>query len=145
MQQIVLIIHFLIAIFLIVVVLIQRGKGASMGAAFGSGASTTVFGSKGSVGFLLKLTVGLGILFFATSIFLTYLSAKEAKQASTTNNILTNVETLSKIIQDKQPAAQPGTVLPNNQAQPLKTTTQGAVDQTKPAADQAKSSKTKSR
>lgn len=101
MQQILLIIHFLVAIFLVVVVLIQRGKGASLGSAFGSGASSTVFGSKGSVGFLLKLTMGLGILFFITSITLTYLSAKEVKQ-SPSKDILTNVETISKIIQNKQ-------------------------------------------
>lgn len=111
MQQIVLIIHFLVALFLIVVVLVQRGKGATLGSAFGSGASTTVFGSKGSVGFLLKLTMSLGILFFATSITLTFLSAKEAKQAPS-KDILTNVENLSKIIQAKQPAATPVAALP---------------------------------
>jgi len=110
MQQIILIIHFLVAFFLVVVVLIQRGKGASMGSAFGSGASTTVFGSKGSVGFLLKLTMGLGILFFATSITLTYISAKEAKESGS-KDVLTNIENISKVIQNTQkvPAAAPTT------------------------------------
>jgi len=80
--QIVLIFHVLIAIFLIALVLLQQGKGATAGAAFGSGASGTVFGSRGSKGFLYKLTGGLAIGFFATSIILTYLAAHNAKDAS---------------------------------------------------------------
>lgn len=112
MQQIILIIHFLTAVFLIVVVLVQRGKGATLGSAFGSGASSTVFGSKGSVGFLLKLTMGLGFLFFSTSIALTYLAAKEARQAPS-KDILTNVEQISKLIQTKQSPA------PINAAKPV--------------------------
>ena len=54
MTQILLILHLLFAVTLIGLVLLQKGKGASMGVAFGSGASQTVFGSKGSIGFLLK-------------------------------------------------------------------------------------------
>lgn len=80
--QIILIFHVLIAIFLIALVLLQQGKGATAGAAFGSGASGTVFGSRGSKGFLYKLTGGLAIAFFATSIILTYLAAHNAKDAS---------------------------------------------------------------
>lgn len=80
--QIILIFHVLIAICLIALVLLQQGKGATAGAAFGSGASGTVFGSRGSRGFLYKLTGGLAIAFFATSIMLTYLAAHNAKDAS---------------------------------------------------------------
>ena len=58
MYQFILLIHVFIAAFLILLVLIQQGKGATMGAAFGSGASQTVFGSRGSGSFLLKLTIG---------------------------------------------------------------------------------------
>lgn len=103
MQQLILIIHFIVAVFLIVVVLVQRGKGATMGSAFGSGASTTVFGSKGAGGFLMKLTISLGTIFFITSISLTYLASKESK-VSASQTILTNVEQLSQMIQANQKA-----------------------------------------
>jgi preprotein translocase subunit SecG len=73
MYQLILIIHVLVAITLIGLVLIQHGKGADMGAAFGSGASGTVFGSQGTGGFLFKLTGGLALTFFATSLLLSYL------------------------------------------------------------------------
>lgn len=80
MQQLVLILHVLVAFSLIVLVLIQQGKGADIGASFGSGASQTVFGSQGSGSFLLKLTGIMGLLFFATSILLTYLTSQQVKQ-----------------------------------------------------------------
>ncbi len=80
--QIVLIFHILIAVCLIALVLVQQGKGATAGVAFGSGASGTVFGSRGSRGFLYKLTGGFAIAFFATSIALTYLAAHNAKDAA---------------------------------------------------------------
>ena len=85
--QIVLIFHVLVAISLIALVLLQQGKGAAMGAAFGSGASGTVFGSRGSRGFLYKLTGGLAIAFFATSIILTYLAAHNVADAQAEDNI----------------------------------------------------------
>lgn len=75
MYAIVLLLHVLIAVILIGLVLLQRGKGASMGAAFGSGASQTVFGSQGSSSFLLKFTGFLGGVFFATTIGLGYISS----------------------------------------------------------------------
>lgn len=64
MYQIILIFHVLAAIFLIALVLLQQGKGATIGAAFGSGASQTVFGSRGSGSFLMRLTIGIVIVFF---------------------------------------------------------------------------------
>ena len=79
--QIILIFHVLIAICLIALVLLQQGKGATAGAAFGAGASGTVFGSRGSKGFLYKLTGGLAIAFFATSITLTYLASHSVNDA----------------------------------------------------------------
>lgn len=79
MEQILIVIHVLIAVFLIVLVLIQQGKGATMGAAFGSGASQTVFGSQGSGGFLLKLTAVCAALFFIMSLALGYMATREAK------------------------------------------------------------------
>jgi preprotein translocase subunit SecG len=76
MYGIILVFHVIIAILLIALVLLQHGKGAQAGAAFGSGASQTVFGSQGSGGFLSQATWILAGLFFTTSIDLAYLINK---------------------------------------------------------------------
>lgn len=73
MYQLILMIHVLVAITLIGLVLLQHGKGADIGAAFGSGASNTVFGSQGTGSFLFRLTGGLALTFFVTSLSLSYL------------------------------------------------------------------------
>src|SRR3569833_1503094 len=73
MQTMMLIDHILIAIALISLVLEQRGKGADMGAAFGSGASGTLFGSRGSASFLTRATAVLATLFFITSLSLAFM------------------------------------------------------------------------
>ena len=65
------VIHVLACFFLIVVVLLQTGKGADMGAVFGGG-SQTLFGSSGAGNFLTKLTTGTAIAFMVTSLILTY-------------------------------------------------------------------------
>jgi preprotein translocase subunit SecG len=81
MYTLLLLIHVSAAVFIITLVLIQQGKGSAMGAAFGSGASQTIFGSRGSNSFLLKLTIGFALIFFATSIALNYVATKEYRQA----------------------------------------------------------------
>ncbi|MDR3442194.1 MAG: preprotein translocase subunit SecG [Legionella sp.] len=73
MYQLILMIHMVVAVVLIGLVLIQHGKGADIGAAFGSGASNTLFGSQGTGNFLFKLTGGLAMTFFVTSLLLSYL------------------------------------------------------------------------
>ncbi|QTF92592.1 preprotein translocase subunit SecG [Halomonas sp. BM-2019] len=80
MQVAILMIHVAIAIALVVLVLLQQGKGAEAGAAFGGGASQTVFGSRGTGGFLSKTTAVLAAAFFATSLTLAYF-ASQAGQA----------------------------------------------------------------
>jgi len=80
MYQIILLIHVFIAVCIIALVLVQQGKGAAMGAAFGSGASQTVFGSRGSGSFLFRLTIGFAALFFITSIGLNSLATHAFKQ-----------------------------------------------------------------
>ena len=76
MGSIVLVIHVFLAATVIGLVLIQHGKGADAGAAFGSGASATVFGARGSGSFLTRLTTAAVTLFFATSLTLFYLAAQ---------------------------------------------------------------------
>ena len=82
MQQLFLIIHVLAAISIVGLVLLQQGKGSDIGSAFGSGASNTMFGSQGALPFLLKLTVFLVAVFFATSIGLARLTALHAATTS---------------------------------------------------------------
>ena len=77
MTTVVLIIHLLSCVALILVVLLQTGKGASMGAAFG-GSSQTVFGSTGATSFLAKMTTVVAILFMFTSLGLAVFSGKNA-------------------------------------------------------------------
>jgi preprotein translocase subunit SecG len=75
-QKGVLIAHTLIALGIIALVLLQRGKGADAGAAFGAGASGTVFGSRGSGSFFSRATAVLATAFFTTSLTLAYLSSQ---------------------------------------------------------------------
>jgi preprotein translocase subunit SecG len=79
MYQLILVFHIFAAICLIGLVIVQQGKGAAIGASFGSGASQTVFGSRGSGSFLLRVTIGFCMIFFCTSITLNYLASRAFK------------------------------------------------------------------
>lgn len=76
MYTVLIVFHVLLAIGLVAIILVQRGPGATMGAAFGSGASGTVFGSRGAAGFLVKLTSWMGVAFFAVSLAMAMLVAR---------------------------------------------------------------------
>ncbi len=82
MYQLILLVHVLIAILIIGLVLIQHGKGADIGASFGSGASNTVFGSRGTGGFLFKFTGGLVLVFFVTSLSLSSMVARHYQRST---------------------------------------------------------------
>ena len=73
------VLHVMVCLVIIVVVLLQRGKGAEIGAVFGGGASSTVFGSRGAGNFLTKITAGAAVTFMVTSLTLSYFNA-EARQ-----------------------------------------------------------------
>jgi len=85
MAFLVLVLHILVTIFLVGLVLLQHGKGADMGAAFGSGASGGVFGASGSANFLSRATAVLAALFFATSMALAYFSSLKPETHSISN------------------------------------------------------------
>ncbi len=76
MTVFIVIIHIIVCIALILIVLLQTGKGADMGAVFGSASSQTLFGSTGATTFLGKLTTVAAIIFMLTSLSLAYISAK---------------------------------------------------------------------
>jgi preprotein translocase subunit SecG len=120
MQQIILIIHVLACISLVALVLLQHGKGADVGAAFGSGASNTMFGSVGSTPFLVKVTGLLAGIFFLTSLGLTYLVSTHAQVAKPLTPIHktispTPIPATNKESEKKQPA----TSIPGIPAEPL--------------------------
>jgi preprotein translocase subunit SecG len=88
MQHIVLFIHLILSFTLIGLVLLQHGKGADAGAAFGSGSSGTVFGSQGTGTFLSKLTTIIACLFAVTSISLTLLANRAAKPETLSDRLI---------------------------------------------------------
>ena len=72
-------VHVLVALVIIGLVLLQHGKGADMGAAFGGGASGSVFGATGSANFLSRATAILAVIFFSTSLGLAYMASNKPK------------------------------------------------------------------
>ena len=88
MQTIVLVLHVIAAGGIIVLVLLQHGKGADMGAAFGSGSAGSLFGSAGAANFLSRSTAFLALVFFATSLGLTWLGSP-SKSGGVTNQLET--------------------------------------------------------
>jgi preprotein translocase subunit SecG len=91
-QQILLSIHILLAVAIIGLVLLQHGKGAEVGAAFGSGASQTLFGSRGATSFLAKLTAIFALCFAITSISMGYMTTHKEEPKS----ILEKIEEMQK-------------------------------------------------
>ena len=77
MSTILIIVHVVVCVALIMIVLLQTGKGADMGAAFGGGGSQTLFGSTGASTFLSKATTGAAIIFMLTSLALAYISSHQ--------------------------------------------------------------------
>ncbi len=79
--------HVVLAASLIALVLVQRGPGATMGAAFGAGASGTVFGSRGSASFLTRLTSWMGVGFFAISLSMAVIAARSGGVAEAPDDL----------------------------------------------------------
>src|SRR3970282_1572951 len=79
METLLLVIHVLAALALVGLVLLQHGKGADVGAAFGSGASGSLFGASGSANFLSRTTAVLAVIFFVTSLGLTFFSTRKTE------------------------------------------------------------------
>lgn len=80
--QVILVVHVLLSLGLVALILMQHGKGADAGAAFGAGASGSVFGARGANSFIYKLTASIAIGFFLTSLTLAYLATNENIGAS---------------------------------------------------------------
>ncbi|MCB1853729.1 MAG: preprotein translocase subunit SecG, partial [Halieaceae bacterium] len=100
MEQIILVVHLLVALAIIGLIMLQQGKGADMGASFGAGASQTLFGSTGSANVLTRATAWLVVLFFATSFGLALL----ANQQSSAVEAL-DLDIPAEVIESQQQAA----------------------------------------
>lgn len=92
---------------LITLILLQQGKGADAGAAFGSGASSTIFGSRGSASFLSRSTAVLATIFFLASLGLAYFAEKNVKQQSIVEKIQSQQQKPEQKIQEPQEPATP--------------------------------------
>ncbi len=91
MKEFLLVVHIIAALGIIALVLLQQGKGADMGAAFGSGASQTLFGARGSSNFLSRMTAVLAFVFFVTSLAQAVFYSKQTTER--TRSITEEVQT----------------------------------------------------
>lgn len=100
LNSILLIVQVLLSISLIALILLQHGKGADAGAAFGSGASATVFGARGSGNFLSRATTVVAILFFIVCLSLAYISANRSNPEGASQSVTAQERDSAPAMQD---------------------------------------------
>ena len=128
-QKAVLIGHTVIALLIIVLVLLQRGKGADAGAAFGAGASGTVFGARGSGSFFSRATAVCAAAFFVTSLTLAYLSSQNSAPPSSVLDDIPAVEETIETVDSEMPPLETGAEdMSDMPALEESTSEEGAVD-----------------
>ena len=110
MEVILLVIHVIIATAIIALVLLQHGKGADMGASFGSGSSGSLFGASGSANFLSRTTAILATVFFASSLVLTYVYAHKSAPKGVLDSVLKSAPQAPAIDAKDAPSGVPATV-----------------------------------
>jgi preprotein translocase subunit SecG len=108
------VLHVVLAAGLIALVLVQRGPGATMGAAFGAGASGTVFGSRGSASFLTRLTTWMGVGFFAISLSMAVIAARTGGVTVAPDDlgVVEGIETMPSVEQVDEQATSDDEFLP---------------------------------
>jgi len=110
MEKLVLVIHVLAALGVIGLVLLQHGKGADMGASFGSGASGSLFGVSGSANFMSRATAVFVLIFFSTSLTLAYMASHKDGGGSVVKATAASVIDTSKAVPvESAPASAPTT------------------------------------
>jgi len=95
MESVIIFVHVIAAIAITGLVLIQQGKGADMGASFGSGASQTIFGSSGSGNVLTKSTSIMAVVFFVTSLGLAVLARQQADLSIDNSGLIENLDEIT--------------------------------------------------
>lgn len=96
METIVWVLHVVTAVVLVALVLLQHGKGADMGAAFGSGSAGSLFGSSGSANFLSRSTAVAATVFFITSLTLTYIYSQPTLESGVMDRV--DINALQKVV-----------------------------------------------
>jgi len=136
MQSILLVIHLLLSISLIVLILLQHGKGADAGAAFGSGASATVFGSRGTTSFLSRTTAILATLFFTVSLALAILAHRNNAEAPDLTDKYQTPTSQTGVVAPETPATDMPSVPVTNDTSVTDTPSVPAEQPAEPAADE---------
>ena len=95
------VIHLVAAVSIVILVLLQRGKGADMGAAFGGGSSQSVFGSQGSATFLSRITAGLAAVFFISGLSLAYMYTQKGGAPRSVIETSTSQAPLAESLREK--------------------------------------------
>jgi preprotein translocase subunit SecG len=108
MEIVILVLHVVAALGICGLVLLQHGKGADVGAAFGSGSAGSVFGSAGSANFLSRATAILALVFFLTSLGLTYFSSRK----SDTRGVMSDHPATTQSVPGQIPGQAPGQAAP---------------------------------
>lgn len=134
MQLILTVLHLVLAIGMIALVLLQHGKGADAGAAFGSGASSTVFGAQGSGNFLSRSTAIIATLFFLTSIALAYFAARVGEPGGLMEGIDVSVPVAPAEQREAAPIPSPADTEARDIESDLPVVPDAAPGQTMPAA-----------
>jgi preprotein translocase subunit SecG len=132
MSALLIVIHIIVCIALIMIVLLQTGKGQDMGAAFGGGASNTLFGSTGASTFLGKATTAAAIIFMITSLTLAYMSGHRLEGSVITDVEVNQTSDVAEPVPDPTPAGKPadpaaGGSAPSAEPQPAPQSTDPAA------------------
>jgi preprotein translocase subunit SecG len=112
MEIVVLVMHVVAALGICGLVLLQHGKGADVGAAFGSGASGSIFGASGSANFLSRATAVLALVFFLTSLSLTYVSSRKSES----RGVMADHPVTTQKVPGQVPGEVPGQTAPGRTA-----------------------------
>ena len=134
-------VHILLALMIIGLVLVQRGKGAEAGAGFGSGASGTVFGARGTATLFSKLTAIFAGLFFVTSLTLAYLGTRSPAEATSVLERAAQAAAAARSATPPATSAPAGAVTLPGSAAPAESAPPGSQPATAPPAEPAPSDK----
>lgn len=129
MEIVIWVVHIVAAAILVGLIMLQQGKGADVGAAFGSGSSNTVFGARGAANFLSRTTAVLAVIFFVTSLSLAYFVTSKPKHESVTDRATgsqQDAEAQSKAATEQELVNQLSQQLQKGDAQPASPTAPAA-------------------
>ena len=136
MDTLLLIVHILVCLFLIVIVLLQQGKGADIGATFG-GSSQSLFGTEGPMPLLNKITTAAAITFMVTSLSLAYLSAQDSHATVMKGVVTEKVKDSAPVVEKKVAEPASDAVKSSDETQEAGSAVDGKVEKTEPTAESA--------